>query len=244
MPDLSPAQPRTVPLDTPNLSVIAALARLGVNRAHKTHSERLDRIQYLLVKMSAELGVPAQEMHVVLEGGLGTPADVIAQQYKLPVAEVEHALSHPYVLLLQRELAAAQAEGLADPMRRVEQVANEMLDVKLDLVRSAGTHPRLRNEIASDLLDRGGVRKPIKLDAAIYKHITIDVKIAAQLQAALRDLEVFPAPAPYEQHLLVAAAPAADERELAQRLEQPTELSGASPTTSAAGAPLVEEVAA
>lgn len=237
MPDLSLAPSRTGALEAADPSVVAALVRLGVTRGNLTQSERVERMGHLLRKLASDAGVPAAEMHIVLEGALGTPPEVIAQQYKVPVLEVQHTLSSPLVLLLQRELAAAQAEGLADPMKRVEAVANEMLDVKLDLVRKESTHPRLRNEIASDLLDRGGVRKPTKVQADIYARVTIDSTVAAGLREALKDLEVAPATiVSYKQHLLSTPAPAADERELVQRPEQPSEPRGASPTTSDAGA--------
>lgn len=249
MPDLSPRRALEVPVAAPSSpqqpspAVRGALSRLGVGITQMTSSERGQRISLLLERLATENAVPANEMHVVLDGLLGTPVGVLAQQYKLPLSEVEHALSHPLVLLLQRELAAAQAEGLADPMKRIEQAANEMLDVKLDLVRDVSTHPRLRNEIASDILDRGGMRKPARVQTDITHRIVIDATVAARLSDTIRELEVAANFISYKQHLLSPIAPAADELTLAPGLEQPEESLSASPGTSDAGA-RANEVAA
>jgi hypothetical protein len=88
----------------------------------------------------------------------------IARKYDVTPVTVSRTLHHPFAEVIIGTALGRLADGISDPVERIQAYAHECISVKVDVMRDTTTSKMLRDSIASDLLDRGGFSATRKVD--------------------------------------------------------------------------------
>lgn len=126
-------------------------------------------------------------MHVqmVFDRADGMRPGDIAEKYGLTRARVSVTLNHPDAEYLLGEILGISADRVADPIERMKSFAHEMINTKLRIVRDTETPRALKNDIASDFLDRAGYGARKKLDVEATHSLSISKDVGNRLVSAL-----------------------------------------------------------
>lgn len=126
-----------------------------------------------------------QHLCWIFDRAQGMQGKEIAERYGVQQGRVSVILNHPYAEMLLGELLSVSADRIADPVARMQAFTHEMINVKLELVRNPETHQTLRNDIASDFLDRAGYGVKRQIDAKVEHSFRVPAAAASRLVEAL-----------------------------------------------------------
>lgn len=203
MPRLSPEDGSRLP-DTPEAKA-SAIGQLGFDFTEpdvlpgEEESSRVGPRTQALMLAAMEGSIPTHRplkmwepeklspMHInmILDRAAGMRPGEIAEKYAVDFARTSVILNHPMATKLYATIMGEAADALADPRKRIEGYAHEMIEVKIDLVRNTETHPRLRNAIADDLLDRAGYGARHVVDINNKHTIQMPAVLAERLASGL-----------------------------------------------------------
>lgn len=123
----------------------------------------------------------ARDVALCAEKSLGAMNTELAEKYDLAQETVGVVLRHPFSRAICAAIATMHAERAADPIERIQSFAHEMIDTKLEIVRNDGADLKLRNDIASDFLDRAGYGAKRQVDAEVRHSFTVPKELARRL---------------------------------------------------------------
>lgn len=151
----------------------------------------------------------------------------IAEKYNVTPERVSVILNSPDAEYLMGEILAVGADRVADPIERMKGFAHEMINVKLSIIRDAEAPKSLKNEIASDFLDRAGYGARRKVDVNVKPSITLPVEQGKRLVDALEE-SMKVADVDYSAYLSRRPSPERKEESESRTLSSGPEQAGAS----------------
>lgn len=240
-----------MPDPTAGLDIAEARELLG----QETVAERFRRarVKALIGKLmdgSLDVGRPLlveevkkfsnDHVSMVLEMAAGLTLKEIAQKYGKHYETLQRLRAHPYTEILLAEMHSAKMDAMLDPMTRIKNAANEMVNTKLEIVRDPTTSKQLRNVVATDLLDRAGLTAPKRSEAKVEHTFSLPQSMAARLVAGLEESQEVQ-PASYDRYLqapsqLLQGEVSSASEDLIPSSGQTKESVGASPGAPAAAA--------
>lgn len=126
----------------------------------------------------------ARHIAMLTDRAGGATAKEIALKYKMHQVYVNRILTHPDSLIILGALQALNADKMSDVGARLQGYANEMLTGKMEIFRSTGDM-RLKNSIATDILDRAGYGARQQVDLNQTMRFVMPAAVAAQVAGAL-----------------------------------------------------------
>lgn len=126
-------------------------------------------------------------VNMVLDRAAGMKPCEISEKYGLSLARGSIILNHPDAVQIYNAVLSTSADNLADPRKRIESYAHEVLDIKMELVRDAETPRMLRDKIATDILDRAGYGARKQLDVDVQHRVELPAAQASLLATALQE---------------------------------------------------------
>lgn len=180
---------------------------------------------------------------LVLDRCQGMTPTELCEKYGMHYQYVTILLRHPFARQIQAAVLSQLADRCADPMERMKAYANEMIDVKMEIVRDKTTPKVLRNSVASDILDRAGYGARQKVDATVVTPTQPSVPsgLLGRLVSALETSQRV-ATVDYSRHSAVSARKGDSVADKDTPLLEPGS-SVESPEASLGGPPSAERVA-
>lgn len=119
-----------------------------------------------------------------IAAGMTVPEAAI--EYRMTTVRINTILKHPDAVKIMAALQAQAADKLSDVGARLQAYSNEMLTMKMEIVRTT-KNEGLKDKIASDILDRAGYgpRRQIDLNAKVG--MTFPASVAGALVGALKE---------------------------------------------------------
>lgn len=124
-------------------------------------------------------------IQILFDRADGMRTKELAEKYGWAESRISVVLHHPDAEYFLGEVMGTMADRMADPVERMKSFAHEMVNVKLEIVRDSETPRALKNDIASDFLDRAGYGARKKLDIDTKHSVMIPAASAARLADAL-----------------------------------------------------------
>lgn len=124
-------------------------------------------------------------IQILFDRADGMRTKALAEKYGMAESRMSVILHHPDSEYFLGEVMGVTADRIADPIERMKSFAQEMINVKLDIIRDEETPRVLKNDIASDFLDRAGYGARKKLDVETKHSVMIPAAAAARLSDAL-----------------------------------------------------------
>lgn len=128
-------------------------------------------------------------MHIqmIMDRAMGMKPGEIAQKFDMDPSRVSVILNHPFSERILGAILSTLSDRVTDPVERMRGYAHEMIDTKLALVRDKGTSKTLRNQIATDILDRAGYGPKRQLEITTPKAPQIPVEHVGRLADVLAE---------------------------------------------------------
>jgi hypothetical protein len=126
----------------------------------------------------------ATHVSMCIDRALGFTVKEVAERHEYTPRQTGVVLAHPYSQLLISTMLSAAADKVQDVSSRLEALAPEALNTKVDLLRSTKSE-NLRDKIASDLLDRAGYGSRKKLDVNLGTGFAVPASLAATLGSVM-----------------------------------------------------------
>lgn len=167
----------------------------------------------------------AKHINLVLDRGMGLTAAEIAEKHDMHQMYVARLLVHPYAQAILTQMLGNAADKMTEPMERLKAYAHEMIDVKIALVRS-NIKDTLKNQIASDILDRAGFGARIKVETDNVHRFSLAKEHSQRLLNALDEADRVE-DVDYARYVENPSQVSEADSGLSGGLEQPVPVSGA-----------------
>jgi hypothetical protein len=126
----------------------------------------------------------ARHIAMLTDHSSGMTPKEIALKYKMHPTYVNVVLTHPDSVIVLGALAALKADKATDIGVRLQGYANEMLTGKMEIFRTT-SDLRLKDRIASDILDRAGYGSRQQIDINATNRWIMPAAAAAEVSQAL-----------------------------------------------------------
>jgi hypothetical protein len=128
----------------------------------------------------------ARHIAMVCDRANGLTGKEIALKYRMSEAWVSVVLTHPDSIVMLGALMSLNADKQTDINARLQGYAHEMLQGKVDIFRTTKDN-RLKDSIATDILDRAGYGARQKLDVDSTHRFVVPASAALAMSNALSE---------------------------------------------------------
>lgn len=128
----------------------------------------------------------ARHIAILMDRAAGRTTKELELKFRMTTVHINNILRHPYSLQLLSAMQAANADKMTDVSARLQGYANEMLNVKLEVLRTTKDN-RLKDSIASDMLDRAGYGPRRQVDVNAGFRFALPQSMAEALGSALSE---------------------------------------------------------
>jgi hypothetical protein len=128
----------------------------------------------------------ARHIAMLCDRSAGMTPKEISERYKISQVYTNVILTHPDSLIILGAMMALNADKQTDIAARLQGYAHEMLTGKVEIFRTTGDK-RLKDSIASDILDRAGYGSRQKLDLSATHRFVLPAAAAIGLTSALQE---------------------------------------------------------
>lgn len=169
-------------------SPVSSFSELGRQRVEElillSMQGRLPRERALEVWEPQKLH--ARHIAMLLDRAGGCTPKELSMKFRMSQVHVNNILKHPDSQKILSAMQASAADKQTDVSSRLQGYANAMLDVKIELVRTTKDN-RLKDSIASDLLDRAGYGPRRQIDVTAKGRFAVPVEMAMAMSGALAE---------------------------------------------------------
>lgn len=126
----------------------------------------------------------ARHIAMCCERASGATAAELSQRYRMHQTYINVILTHPDSIYIIGAIQALNADKMTDINARLQGYANEMLSMKIEVARTT-SDKRLKDAIASDLLDRAGYGARQRIDLNALHRFAVPSAQASLISQAL-----------------------------------------------------------